>query len=744
MKTSVFIIGGMSCAACSASVNRVVSRLEGVEACEVNLITGKMNVTYDENLVTISDFTRVVEKAGFTIEEEKEEKKEVPKEKGASVLPLIFSAIPSALLLYISMGQMIFENIPLPDFLNINTNPLNFALAQLILCLPALFFGRSFFIKGIPLLIKGHPNMDSLVALGSLASFIFSIVMTFRISADHHAVHNLYFESVAVVITLVMLGKYFEAKSKNKTKSAIEKLMALTPDTAILLKDGKEFTVKTEDLRVGDIVLVKPGNKFPLDAKIISGNGFADESMLTGESLPVEKHEGDDVTGGSICLNSALQIKVTKTGKDTTLAKIIKFVEDAQNKKAPISKTADKVAGVFVPIVIAIALVSALIWFIVKKDIAFSLQIFTSVLVVACPCALGLATPTAIMVGTGLGAKNGILIRDGEALETTHKIKAAVFDKTGTLTTGNPVVTDIISENENELLELASCAEANSDHPLAKAVVGYAKEKGIESTLLCEDFEYLSGFGLKCKIDSRSIIIGKPDFLKANEINIKKYDKDISTLASMGKSIILLSCDNIALGLIAIADELKPDAKNAISKLKLMGIKTIMLSGDNELCVKYMSNQLGLDEAYFEVLPEEKAEIVKKLKSKYGSVLMVGDGINDSIALASADVGCAIGTGSDIAIESADIVLMKDDISDVYKAINLSRLTITNIKQNLFWAFCYNSLLIPVAAGVLYIFSGPLLNPMLAGLAMSLSSVFVVSNALRLNMKNIEKTKRRK
>lgn len=739
MKTEQYIISGMSCAACSASVNRVITRLDGVTECDVNLITGKMTVIYDETKTGQADFVRVVEKAGFGIEPDvqKQEKKPEKKEKENSVLPILITAVFSGLLLLISMGPMLINGFPLPSFINPEINPYNYAITQLLLTLPALFTGRKFFIKGIPLLFRGHPNMDSLVAVGAGASFIYSIVMTYTIVNNHHAIHNLYFESVAVVITLVMLGKYFEGRSRNKTADAIKKLMELSPDTAVVLKDGKEYTVPTEKVNLGDTLVIKSGAKIPLDGIVKEGQSGVDESMLTGESLPVEKTVGDSVTGGSINLDGLMLVEVTRIGGDTTLAKIIKFVEDAQSKKAPISKTADKVAGIFVPAVIIIALVSALIWLIAGKDIAFVLKIFTSVLVVACPCALGLATPTAIMVGTGLGANNGILIRNGEVLEISHKIKAAVFDKTGTVTTGKPEVTDIVTDDETKLIALASAAESGSEHPLAKAVREYADKNGVTETQKPTEFKNVSGKGIVCTIENERVILGKAALLEENGISTDKYREKAEQLAGEGKSVMYLTVSDKLLGVIAVADSLKSESVDTFKKFKEMGIKTVLLSGDNKLCAEYIGGILNSDEVYSEVLPEEKAEIVAKIKEKYGSVMMIGDGINDAPALSEADVGCAIGNGSDIAIESADIVLMKSNPYDAARAVNLSRLTIRNIQQNLFWAFCYNTVLIPVAAGILYPLGGILLSPMLAGLAMSLSSVFVVGNALRLRGKKL-------
>ena len=732
MKTKVYDISGMSCAACSASVTRVVSRLEGVTECDVNLITGKMTVTFDEERVSDGDFVRVVEKAGFGITAEKTEKKKEIKEKGTPVYPIVVSLIFTAILLIISMGTMLFESLKLPTIISPDMNPYNFALTQFILCLPALYFGRKFFIKGLPLLFKGHPNMDSLVGIGATVSLIYSIVMTYTIPQNPHAVHNLYYESVAVVISLVMLGKFLEGKSRNKTLSSIKKLMELTPETAIVRRVGKDITLPTEQVEIGDILVIKEGSKIPLDGVILEGETSVDESMLTGESLPVNKVIDDPVTGGSLNLTGFILVRVTRKGEDTTLAKIIKFVEEAGNKKAPISKTADKVAGVFVPIVIGISLLSALIWLIAGKDIGFILKIMTSVLVVACPCSLGLATPTAVMVGTGLGASNGILIRNGEVLETLHNTRVAVFDKTGTVTEGVPKVTDIVAKDKKRLLTAANYGELYSVHPIAKAIL----EQGKRDNIICDgdiQTESVAGKGISCVANGNEILVGSREFLEEKGIEVKE-DK-AEELARQGKSLVFVAENKEYLGLVAVADSLKVTSVTAIKKLKSKGIKTVLLSGDNKLCAEYIGSQLGVDEVYSEVLPTEKSQIVEEIRKKYGSTLMVGDGINDAPALTSADVGCAIGNGSDIAIESADIVLMKSDPEDVARAVNLSKYTIINIKENLFWAFCYNSILIPVAAGVLYPFTEILLSPMLAGLAMSLSSICVVTNALRLKLK---------
>lgn len=739
MKKDKYIISGMSCAACQASVQKVVSRIDGVTECDVNLITGKMNVSYDEQKTGEADFVRAVEKAGFGIAPDAPAKKEQKTEKKEkSKLPsLIVSLVLSALLLYISMGQMLTDRLPVPFFMNISADPYGFALTQLLLCIPVLFAGRKFFISGIPLLLRGHPNMDSLVAVGAGASFIYSVVMTYTIPYNPHAVHSLYFESVAVVISLVSLGKHLEDRSKRKTASAIKKLMELSPDTATVIRNGAEVTVKTEDVAVGETLVVKPGERIPLDGVVEKGESSADESMLTGESLPVSKSTGSNVTGGSVNISGVLYVKVTKTGSDTVLSGIIRFVEEAQSKKAPISKTADKVAGVFVPVVMTIAVIAAAVWLIAGKEFSFALKVFTDVLVIACPCALGLATPTAVMVGTGLGAANGILIRNGEVLETTHKIKAAVFDKTGTVTKGKAAVTDVSAENETELIKIAASAESLSNHPLAAAVTEYAAKLGIKELYRQENMLDIPGKGISCDINGRKILVGSESLMSESGTDISKYKEAAAQLSGEGKSIIYTCADGKILGLIAVADEIKESSRAAFERLKREGVKTVILSGDNKACAEYIGKLVGADEVYSEVLPEQKAQTIAAIRQKYGSVMMVGDGINDAPALSEADVGCAVGSGSDIAIESADIVLMKSDLSDVPRAIRLSRLTITNIKENLFWAFCYNTVCIPVAAGLLYVFGGPLLSPMLAGLAMSLSSVFVVSNALRLRSKKL-------
>lgn len=733
MKDEIYTITGMHCAACSGAVQRVVSRLDGVENCEVNLMTEKMSVTYNEQKVGYKDFARVIEKAGFGILQDNQ----IQSQKISKPYGLLAAGILSIILLYISMGQMFFKNLPVPPFANITSNQLGFALTQIILCIPVMIIGRNFFTNGFSSLLKGNPNMDTLVAIGATASFIYSLAVTFTIGKNEHAVHNLYFESVAVVITLIMLGKYLESRSKEKTTDAIKKLIALTPDVSHLCNGSTITDVPTSKINVGDILLVKPGEKIPLDAVVIKGSSNVDESMLTGESLPVTKESDSIVTGGSLNINGMLYVKVSKIGKDTTLAKIIAFVENAQAKKAPISKIADKVAGIFVPTVIAIAVIAAVVWLICTKELSFAVQIFTSVLVIACPCALGLATPTAVMVGTGLGAANGILIKNGEALEITNKVKVAIFDKTGTVTEGKPTVTDVISDvGTDELIKCAAVAESAIEHPVSASILQYAADNDI-SIGTPDNVENFAGKGVICTFKGEKIIVGSMKFISDNDISTAKFSADIDRLLSEGKTVVAVAKNKQLLGVIAVADKLKKNAADTFKRLSKMGIKTVLLSGDNKICAQHIGNILKADEVFAEVLPEQKAQIVTSLKEKFGFTIMVGDGINDAPALTEADIGCAVSSGSDIAIDSADIVLMKNDPMDVAKAINLSHLTMRTIKQNLFWAFCYNVICIPIAAGLLHAFGGPLLNPMIAGLAMSMSSVCVVTNALRLRHKKI-------
>ena len=744
MTEKIFIIGGMSCAACSASVERVTKRIDGVTSCSVNLTTSKMNVIFDGTGETEKKIITAVQKAGFTInEEQKEAPLPKPKNKGNTKAPIIASFILCGLLLYISMGTMLIDGLPLPEIFNSEKYPYNFAIIQMLLTIPIMFIGRKFFINGFRSLFLLHPNMDSLVAIGSTASFIYSLYITFSIPFSHHNVaHELYFESAAVVLTFIMLGKFLENRNKEKTKDTIKKLMSLSPDTAVVLKDEKELTVKTSELKVDDIVIIKPGAKIPTDCIVIKGESSVDESMLTGESLPVHKKADDILTGGSINCDGVIYAKVKSVGEDTTLHKIIKIVEDAQGKKAPIAKIADKVAGVFVPTVIAIAIITAIVWIIVMGDSSLTLKAFVSVLVIACPCALGLATPTAIMVGTGLGASNGILIKSGEALERANNTKVIVFDKTGTLTKGKMTVDNVFCNTDKKLfLNMLAAVESLSEHPVAKAVCEYTDLQNIKFENNFADFKNISGKGLYAlALNGDEYFCGNKRLLNENNISTDEFNTVSEKALSQGKSVVYLSKNAKTLGFVSISDTLRDESKDVISKLKKMNIKTVMLTGDNNSSAEYIGNQLGIDEIFSQVLPSEKADVVEKLKSE-GTVMMVGDGINDSPALATADIGAAVSNGSDIAIESADIVLMNSDLNCVLKSVILSKLTIRNIKQNLFWAFLYNCIGIPIAAGLLYPFFGILLNPMYAGIAMSLSSVCVVGNALRLKTKKLDKVR---
>lgn len=741
MKQECYDITGMTCASCSAAVERVTRKMEGVQESNVNLATNKMTITYDESKVSPEDIISRVEKAGFgaaleQIKEKEQEKEEKLEQEEAQhkirqrVIGSILFAVP---LLYISMGHMLPFKLPLPQALSMEENPLNYALAQLILTVIVLAFGRKFYIVGFKTLFHGHPNMDSLVAIGTGSAFLYSLVMTIRIPFDAHAVHSLYYESAAVVVTLVMLGKYFESKSKGKTSEAIRKLMELAPDTAVRLKEGKEEEIPVEQVKKGDVLLVRPGSKIPLDGIVVRGVSSVDESMLTGESIPVEKEAGAEVIGGSINYNGALEMEVTHTGKDTTLAKIIRLMEDAQGRKAPISKMADVVAGYFVPVVLVIAVLAAVIWAVTGHPVSFVLKIFVSVLVIACPCALGLATPTAIMVGTGLGASHGILIKSGEALETTHKTQAVVLDKTGTVTEGKPKVVQVISKtrSKEELLWMAGACEIPSEHPLGKAIVEAAREQRGELPA-CEEFSSITGQGIHAVLEGKTFWIGNAKLLNEQNFSAKDLEKEAEEIAAKGQTPMFVVIDGALEGIISVADTVKETSRSAIDKIKKAGIKVYMLTGDNRRTAEYIGSQVHADEVIAEVLPQDKAAVVQKLQQEGKTVLMVGDGINDAPALAQADIGVAIGSGSDIAMESSDVVLMRSDLEDVYRAIKLSKATIRNIKENLFWAFAFNSCGIPVAAGLLYAFAGPLLNPMIAGLAMSFSSVFVVSNALRL------------
>ena len=735
MKSSSFKIEGMSCSACANRVERITKKIDGVESANVNFATEKLTVRVDAEKVRYSDIKLAVDKAGFKLIKEEDQIKEVSKKKDESKILLnrfIFSLIFTVPLLIISMGHMV--GMPLPSIIDPMKNPLNFALIQLVLTIPVMVAGYKFYKIGYKNLFKLSPNMDSLIAIGTSAAVAYGLFAIYKIlnGETHYAMH-LYFESAVVILTLITLGKYLEAVSKGKTSEAIKKLMGLAPKTATIIKNGKEVSIPIEEVIVGDIILVKPGEKLPVDGEIIEGSTSIDESMLTGESIPVEKNIGSTVIGASINKAGFIKYKATKVGKDTALAQIVKLVEEAQGTKAPIAKMADIIAAYFVPTVMALAIIAAVGWLIAGESTVFALTIFISVLVIACPCALGLATPTAIMVGTGKGAENGVLIKGGEALETTYKIDTIVFDKTGTITEGKPKVTDIICNGikEEEVLVLAASAEKGSEHPLGEAIVREAEDRSLEFKSL-EHFKAVPGHGIEVTIEGKDILLGNKKLMIENNINIESLHVESDRLATEGKTPMYIAINNKLSGIIAVADTVKENSKAAIEELKKMNVNVAMITGDNKKTAEAIAKSVGIDIVLAEVLPEDKANEVKKLQGQNRKVAMVGDGINDAPALVQADVGIAIGSGTDVAIESADIVLMKSDLKDVVTAIRLSKATIKNIKENLFWAFGYNVLGIPVAMGVLHIFGGPLLNPMIAAAAMSFSSVSVLLNALRL------------
>lgn len=731
-------IAGMTCASCAKSVERAIAAIEGVADVSVNIATEKARVIYDPSKTRISEIKNAVDQAGYkaleleTVNEADSDKIDKDKARNNLWVRFLVAVIFTAPLFYISMGHMV--GLPVPDIINSDLNPLNFALAQLILVIPSMISGYRFYTVGFSRLFKREPNMDSLIAVGTGAAFLYSmysIVQIINGNPDH--AHNLYFESVGVIITLILLGKYLETVSKGKTSDAIKKLMGLAPKTAIVIHDGVEMTIPIEEVEIGDIILVRPGEKIPVDGEVIEGRTSIDESMLTGESIPVEKNPGSRVVGATINKNGTIKFKATKIGKDTVLAQIIKLVEEAQETKAPIAKLADVISGYFVPIVMAIALIAGIAWYISGQTMIFSLTIFVSVLVIACPCALGLATPTAIMVGTGKGAEHGILIKGGDALETTHKIQTIVFDKTGTITEGKPVVTDIITSgelSEEELLRISASAERGSEHPLGEAIINEARNKQLD-LLNADEFEAIPGQGIEVVLQGKRTLLGNKRLMDNKNIEISLQNES-DRLALEGKTPMYIAIEGELAGIIAVADVIKPSSKRAIDALNEMGIDVVMITGDNKSTAQAIASQAGIDRVLAEVLPQDKAEQIKKLQAENKKVAMVGDGINDAPALAQADIGIAIGSGTDVAMESADIVLMRNDLLDVPAAIQLSKHTIRIIKQNLFWAFAYNSLGIPIAAGLLHIFGGPLLNPMIAAAAMAFSSVSVVTNALRL------------
>ena len=740
-KQKEYIIEGMSCASCAMTIENAVSKIPGVDKASVNLATEIMTVEANDS-VTPEDIAKVVDGVGYgarprgkSVEEELEEKNE-KKEAHLREMKrnLTVSAIFTVPLLFIAMADMV--GIPMPAFLSPMQSPVSYALIQLALVLPIVWIGRRFFVDGFKALSKGHPNMDSLVALGTSAAFLYSLYGTYHVLEGHaHFAMNLYYESAGVILTLITLGKYFEDVSKGKTSMAIQTLVGLAPKMATVLRDGQEVEVPVEEVQVGDLIRVKPGEKVPVDGVVTEGNSTVDESMLTGESIPVSKAVGDEVIGASLNKTGSFILKATKIGKDTALSQIIQLVEQAQGSKAPIAKLADKVSGVFVPIVIGLALVSGLAWyFLGQESWVFALTITISVLVIACPCALGLATPTAIMVGTGKGAENGILLKSGEALEEANHVNMVVFDKTGTITNGTPVVTDVVTADNTDadaLVRLAASLEVASEHPLGEAIVAKAKEQGATFDEVT-NFEAIPGFGIKGHVGETLVFLGNEKWMRENGLVDEAMNEKANRFAEQGKTPLYIGYNDAVQGLIVVADTIKESSARAIQTLHEMGIQVAMMTGDHERTAQAIAAEVGIDRVFSEVLPQDKANYVSKLQEEGYIVAMVGDGINDAPALAQAQVGIAIGTGTDVAIESADAVLMKSDLMDVPAMLKLSRATIRNIKENLFWAFAYNVIGIPFAMGVLHLFGGPLLNPMIAGAAMSFSSVSVVLNALRL------------
>ncbi len=731
-------ISGMTCAACAARIERFVKTLDGVSDASVNFAAESLTV--DSEKVSAKEVEAAVVKAGYAFAD-KNAKAKMPHDK-VMLIRLVLSLLFAVPLLTVSMGHMI--GMPLPDLIEPHSNPMNFALTQLLLTVPVIVIGWKFFWDGFRNLFRLSPNMDSLIALGSTAALVYGFYAMYKIAQGEteYAMH-LYFESCATILTLITLGKYLEARSKGKTDESVKKLMNLAPKTAFVMRGDKELEVALSQVKVGDIVVSRSGESIAVDGEIVEGSAVVDESMLTGESVPIEKKVGDKVVGATLNKNGYFKYRSEKVGEDTALSRIIKFVEEAQGSKAPIARLADVISAYFVPVVLALAVIASLGWLIAGESGEFCVTILISVLVIACPCALGLATPTAIMVGTGKGAENGILIKGGQPLEQACKITTVVFDKTGTLTEGKPSLTDILPSGieKDELARLAASAEAASGHPLSEAVVQYAVKNKLELSS-AENYANLEGKGISAEVDGKKLLVGNRRLMGEASVAVPdEFTERAERLADLGKTPMYCSADGQFIGLIAAADTIKKESLEAIAELHRMGIKTLMLTGDNARTARAVAGELNIDSFIAEVLPEEKAEHIKKLQQEGEVTAMAGDGINDAVALTQADVGIAVGQGTDVAIECADIVLIKDDLRDVCKAIRLSKATIRNIKQNLFWAFGYNTLGIPVAMGVLHIFGGPLLNPMIAAAAMSLSSVSVVSNALRLKTVKIGETK---
>lgn len=738
-------VTGMTCSACSSRVEKCVGKLDGVNTVSVNLLTNSMQIDFDESKLTEEKIADSVTQAGYGMEiptgksEKKEEKEDIVEKnienmKKRTIWSFIF-LIP---LMYVAMGHM--AGLPQPSFLRGDANAVSFALTQLLLCIPVLYINRAYFERGFRSLIHGAPNMDTLISVGSGASLIYGIFAIYRMGYGlgtqnmelvHRYLHDLYFESAVMILALINIGKYLEARSKGKTSEAIQKLMDLAPKTALVERNGQVVEIAAEDMLTGDILQVKPGSSIPADGVVIEGRTSVDEAAITGESMPVEKKEGDTVTAATLNKTGFIRMRAARVGQDTTFSQIIRLVEEASSSKAPIARMADKIAGIFVPTVMGIALLTGIVWLLMGAEFEFALSCAIAVLVISCPCALGLATPVAIMVGTGKGAENGILIKSGEALEITHNVQSVVLDKTGTITEGKPVVTDIISfgMSENKILEISAALEKKSEHPLAEAVL--LKAKGMELPN-AENFVAIPGKGITAKIQGNIYYAGNQKLMQEQGISSEKALSSMEKLSKEGKTPLILADEKQVFGIIGVADVVKPTSAKAIQELKKLGIQVIMLTGDNARTAKAIQKQLDIDTVIAEVLPQDKEREISRLQEEGKTVAMVGDGLNDAPALARADVGIAIGAGTDVAIESADIVLMKNDLQDVATAIELSKAVIRNIKENLFWAFFYNVCGIPLAAGVLYPVFGLKLSPMFGAAAMSLSSLFVVSNALRL------------
>ncbi len=775
-----FDVTGMTCSACSSHVEKSVSKLTGVENVSVNLLTNSMQVEFDENKLDTAGIVKAVEDAGYGAAVKDGRAKSGTKTSGQSDSQensglsaveqnvknmkkrLIVSLIFWIPLMYVSMGHMIYQwlNIPMPpftmNFLHGNENAITYAFTQFLLLLPILIANQKYFKNGFKTLWHRSPNMDSLIAIGAGAAILYGIFAIYRIgyamghgdmAVVHQYAHDLYFESAGTILTLITIGKYLETKSKGKTSEAITKLLNLAPKTVTVVRDGVEQVIDATDVEKGEIFLVKPGESVAVDGIVLEGKSSFDESAITGESIPVPKQEGDTIVSASMNKSGLIRAKATKVGEDTTIAQIIRLVEEASSSKAPIAKMADKIAGVFVPTVITIALITGIIWLISGATFEFAMSTAIAVLVISCPCALGLATPVAIMVGTGKGAENGILIKSGDALETAHQIDTVVLDKTGTITQGKPIVTDIIcaagkSADKTQLLQIAGSLEKGSEHPLAEAIVNYCVTNNI-SLEKVTDFNALFGKGIEGTVSGTHYYAGNENMMEEKGINLSAEQKNqIRELAKQGRTPLLFADENQFLGIVAVADVVKPTSKEAVQKFRDYGIHVIMLTGDNEVTAQAIKEQVGIDEVIAGVLPTQKEEKISALKQAGHKVAMIGDGVNDAPALASADVGIAIGAGTDVAIESADIVLMKNDLLDAVGAVKLSKAVIRNIKENLFWAFFYNSIGIPLAAGVLYPFFQIKLNPMFGAAAMSLSSVCVVSNALRLRWVKLHDAKK--